>query len=75
MALLPHLTWVGLGKVRALNSKGVVALKDEMTLVVELNMLIFGWLYYFNYSNVSRRYCVLQRFVEWRFAKFVGCKH
>jgi hypothetical protein len=62
-------------KVRALTSKGVVALKDETTLVVELNRLIFGWSNYFNHSNASRRYCALQRFVEWRFAKFVGCKH
>lgn len=63
------------GKVKALTSKRVVHLKDEKKLVLQLNRLIWGWSNYFNCSYASETYNGLQRFIEWKFAKFICFKH
>lgn len=62
-------------KVRALTSKSVAGLKDEEKLVLQLNRLIFGWSNYFNHSNANKVYRGLQKFIEWRFRKFLCFKH
>jgi len=62
-------------KVRALASKMVVHLKDEEKLALELNRLIVGWSNYFNCSDAFETYKRLQRFIEWKFAKFMCFKH
>jgi group II intron reverse transcriptase/maturase len=63
------------GKVGALTSRSVVHLKDEEKLALELNRLIFGWSNYFNHSNAAETYNHLQRFIEWKFAKFMCFRH
>jgi Group II intron, maturase-specific domain len=41
----------------------------------ELNRFMVGWTGYFNHSNASETYNHLQRFVEWKFAKFICFRH
>ena len=62
-------------KVRVLTSKGAVGLKDEEKLALELNRLIVGWSNYFNCCDAFETYKRLQRFIEWKFAKFMCFKH
>ncbi len=62
-------------KVRTITSKSIVHLKDEKQLARELNSLIRGWTNYFNHSNASETYKHLQRFVLWKFCKFICFKH
>lgn len=62
-------------KVRVLTARRLAFSKDEERLVLELNRLIVGWSNYFNHSNVLGTYLRLQRFVEWRFAKFRCFRH
>ena len=63
------------GKVGALTARSIVHLKDEEKLVLELNRFIVGWSNYFNHSNAAETYNRLQRFVEWKFAKFICFRH
>jgi RNA-directed DNA polymerase len=63
------------GKVRILTARHLAFSKDEKRLVLELNRLIVGWSNYFNHSNVLGTYLRLQRFLEWRFAKFRCFRH
>jgi RNA-directed DNA polymerase len=62
-------------KVRTITSKSIVHLKDERQLARELNSLIRGWTNYFNHSHASETYRHLQRFVLWKFCKFISFKH
>jgi RNA-directed DNA polymerase len=62
-------------KVRVLTAKRLAFSKDEERLVLELNRLIVGWSNYFNHSNALGTYLRLQRFLEWRFAKFCCFRH
>jgi group II intron reverse transcriptase/maturase len=62
-------------KVRTITSKSTVHLKDEKQLARELNSLIRGWTNYFNHSNASETYKHLQRFVLWKFCKFICFKY
>ena len=62
-------------KVRALASKSVVHLKDEEKLALELKWLIVGWSNHFNCCDAFETYKRLQRFIEWKFAKFMCFKH
>jgi RNA-directed DNA polymerase len=62
-------------KVRVLTSKCAVGLKDEEELALELNRLIVGWSSYFNCCDAFETYKRLQRFIEWKFAKFMFFKH
>ena len=63
------------GKVAMMASRKVVHLKDEKELSDELNKLIIGWANYYNHSNASETYNHLQRFIEWKFAKFMCFRH
>jgi RNA-directed DNA polymerase len=47
----------------------------ETEAVDKLNKLIIGWSNYFNHSNAKYTYRHLQRFVEWKLAKFHSTKH
>jgi RNA-directed DNA polymerase len=62
-------------KVRALTAKDTVHLKDEKKLALELNRLIVGWSNYFNCSDAFETYKRLQRFIEWKFARFMCFRH
>jgi group II intron reverse transcriptase/maturase len=62
-------------RVGEMASRKVAHLKDERTLVRELNRFIVGWTSYFNHSNASETYNHLQSFVEWKFAKFMCFRH
>ena len=42
---------------------------------MELTRLIIGWSNYYNHSNAAETYNHLQRFIEWKFAKFMCFRH
>ena len=48
---------------------------DEEEAVKRLNYLITGWTNYFNHTNASRIYNILQRFIDWLFYKFIAYRH
>ena len=56
-----------------LNRKNLAINEEEA--VRRLNYLITGWTNYFNHSNASRIYNILQRFIDWIFYKFVAYRH
>jgi RNA-directed DNA polymerase len=62
-------------RVGEIASRKVTHLKDERMLANELNRFMVGWTGYFNHSNASETYNHLQRFVEWKFAKFICFRH
>jgi group II intron maturase len=62
-------------RVGEITSRKVVHIKDERALANELNRFMVGWTGYFNHSNASETYNHLQRFVEWKFAKFMCFRH
>ena len=48
---------------------------DEEEALKRLNYLITGWTNYFNHTNASRIYNILQRFIDWLFYKFIAYRH
>ena len=56
-----------------LNRKNLAINEDEA--VRRINHLITGWTNYFNHTNASRTYNVLQRFIDWLFHKFIAYRH
>ncbi len=58
---------------KILNRKNLSMDEDEA--VKRINHLIAGWTNYFNHTNASRIYNVLQRFIDWLFYKFVAYRH
>lgn len=48
---------------------------DEDGAVRRINYLITGWTNYFNHTNASRVYNILQKFIDWLFYKFVAYRH
>lgn len=58
---------------QTLNRKNLSIDEDEA--VRRINYLITGWTNYFNHTNASRIYNVLQKFIDWLFYKFVAYRH
>ena len=58
---------------QVLNRKNLAT--DEEEAVKRINYLITGWTNYFNHTNASRIYNVLQKFIDWLFYKFVAYRH
>lgn len=50
-------------------------LMSEADAVRRLNKLIVGWGTYFSHSHAWRTFRSLQRFIEWKLAKFFSCRH
>ena len=58
---------------QVLNRKNLAISEEEA--VRRLNYLITGWTNYFNHSNASRIYNILQKFIDWLFYKFIAHRH
>ena len=58
---------------QVLNRKKLAMGEEEA--VKRLNYLITGWTNYFNHTNASRIYNILQKFIDWLFYKFVAYRH
>lgn len=58
---------------QVLNRKNLAI--DEEEAMRGLNYLIMGWTNYFNHTNASRTYNVLQKFIDWLFYKFMAYKY
>ena len=58
---------------QVLNRKNLAINEEEA--VRRLNYLITGWTNYFNHTNASRIYNILQKFIDWLFYKFVAYRH
>ena len=56
-----------------LNRKNLAINEEEA--VRRLNYLIIGWTNYFNHTNASRIYNILQKFIDWLFYKFIAHRH
>ena len=56
-----------------LNRKNLAINEEEA--VRRTNYLITGWTNYFNHTNASRIYNVLQKFIDWLFYKFIAYRH
>jgi RNA-directed DNA polymerase len=62
-------------KVRTIIPITAAHVVTEAEAIAKLNKLIVGWSNYFNHSNAKYTYRHLQRFVEWKLAKFHSAKH
>ena len=58
---------------QVLNRKNLAISEEEA--MRRLNYLITGWTNYFNHSNASRIYNILQKFIDWLFYKFIAHRH
>ncbi len=56
-----------------LNRRNLAISEDES--VRRLNLLITGWINYFNHASSSRIYNGLQKFIDWIFYKFLVYRH
>ncbi len=48
---------------------------SKESVIKELNLLITGWTNYFNHAQSTAAYRRLQRFIEWKYAKFLAYRH
>jgi RNA-directed DNA polymerase len=62
-------------KVREIIPVTRTHISSETEAVEMLNKLIVGWSNYFNHSHALYTYIHLQRFIEWKIAKFYSIKH
>lgn len=57
-----------------LNRKRAHFVREECV-IKELNLLTTGWTNYFNHAQSTTVYKKLQRFIEWKYAKFLAYRH
>ena len=48
---------------------------SEDQVLREMNLLITGWTNYYNHGNPSAVYLKLERFIAWKFSKYLAWRH
>lgn len=62
-------------KVRIILNRKRAHFISEEQLVKEMNIFTTGWTNYFNHAQSTLAYRRLERFIEWKFSKFLAYRH
>lgn len=62
-------------RVRTLLNRKMAHFIDEEHVVKKMKLFITGWTNYFNHAQSTLTCRRLERFIEWKFSKFIAYRH